>query len=152
MSIKKLSEKYKSIPWKEYINTAFKPKFKIDENEIVIVKIPSYFDKFEKLINQTPKKTQANYNIWRAVDDSMDLLPDNIRNRQMQYLSVLSGQTERKPRWQECMGFISDNFGLSVGALYVRKFFSKEAKKDAIDMVVDIQREFQEILKRVRQS
>ena len=152
MSIKQLSENYKSIPWKEYINKILKPDIEIGDDEIVNVQVPSYFKEFEKVMNQTPKRTQANYAMWRAVQSSINYLPDDIRKRQMQYYTVLSGQTERKPRWKECLDFTSGNLDLSVGALYVRKFFTKEAKKDAFDMVVDIQQEFQEILKTVRQS
>ena len=150
MTIKQLSQNYKSIPWKEYINKILKPAIEICDDEIVNVGAPSYFKEFEKVMNQTPKRTQANYAMWRAVHDSIDYLPDDIRNRQMQYYTVLSGQTERKPRWQECLGLISDNLVLSVGALYVRKFFTREAKKDALDMVIDIHQKFEEILKAVR--
>ena len=149
MTIKQLSENYKSIPWKEYINKIVKPDIEIGDDEIVNVRVPSFFKEFEKVMNQTPKRTVANYLMWRAVQESIDYLPDDIRKRQMQYLTLSTGQAERKPRWQECMGFISNHFGLSVGALYVRKFFTKEAKKDALDMVIDIHQKFEEILKMV---
>ena len=151
MSIKQLSENYKSIPWKEYINKIVKPDIEIGDDEIVNVRVPSFFKEFEKVMNQTPKRTVANYVMRRAVDDSIDYLPDGIRKRQMQYLTVRSGQIERKPRWQECLDFTSGNLVLSVGALYVRKYFTKEAKKNALDMVADIHKEFEEILKTVRQ-
>ena len=150
MSIKQLSENYKSIPWKEYINTIFKPVAEICDDEIVIVKVPNYFKEFEKLMNQTPKRTVANYAMWKAVDDSIDYLPDKIRKREMQYVSEIIGQTSRKPRWRECMEFTSDNFGITIGALYVRKYFSTQAKKSASKMVVAIQNEFQKILQKVR--
>ena len=151
ISIKQLSENYKSIPWKEYINKILKPDMEICDDEIVNVQAPSYFKELEKVINKTPKRTQANYAMWRAVHDSINYLPYGIRNRQMQYYTVLSGQTVRKPRWQECLDFTSGSLGLNVGALYVRKFFTKEAKKNVLDMVADIHKEFKEILKTVRQ-
>ena len=152
MTIKQLSQNYKSIPWKEYINEIFKPHLGIGDDEIVNVDSPSYFKEFEKIMNQTPKKTQANYVMWRAVDDSIDYLPDGIRKQQLQYLTVRTGQTQRNTRWKECIDFTSKYFDLSVGALYVRKYFSKESKKNALEMVASIHQEFEEILKTVRQS
>lgn len=38
---------------------------------------------------------------------------------------------------------------IAAGALYVRKYFNEEAKKNALEMVDDIRSEFTEILKKV---
>lgn len=38
---------------------------------------------------------------------------------------------------------------IAAGALYVRKYFNEEAKKNALEMVSDIREEFEEILKEV---
>ena len=153
MTIKQLSEKYTSIPWKEYINTIFKLHKKIGDNEIVIVKAPGYFKEFEKLMKQTPKRTLANYAMWKAIFDYDDYLPENIRKREFQYLVEITGQKkiEISPRWKDCKDYIFDNIRIPVDALYVKKYLNKEAKKKALDMVNDIQKEFQKILEKVRQ-
>ena len=149
MSIKQLSKKYPTIPWKEYINTMLKPNVKVDDNEKVIVDVPSYFKDFEKLIKQIPKRIQANYAMWRAVADSIEYLSDDIRKRQLQYSTEISGQAERKPRWKECVAVVSERLRTIAGALYVKKYFSKEAKKNAVELVLDIYQEFQRMIKTV---
>ena len=154
MSIKQLSEKYPGIPWKEYINTIFKLDTEIGEDEIVIVKTPSYFEEFEKLMEQTSKRTQANYAMWKAIYDFEDYLPEEIRKRELQFLAEVTCQKEfpRRPRWQECIEYTSNNFEIAINALYARKYLNKEGKKKATEMVIDILKAFQTILEKVRQS
>lgn len=47
------------------------------------------------------------------------------------------------------MGVVSGGLSLSVGALYVRKYFDEEAKKNVVEMVTDIRREFRKIIEKV---
>ena len=150
MTIKQLSENYLSIPWKEYINTIIKPAAEIDMNEKVIVQVPSFFTQFEILMAQTPKRIQANYVMWRAVADSVSYLSDDLRRRQMDYMSKRNGKVEREARWKECINVISDHLSHSISALYVRKYFNEGKKIAANEMVHDIRQEFQKILKTVR--
>ncbi|CAG5102248.1 Similar to Nep2: Neprilysin-2 (Drosophila melanogaster) [Cotesia congregata] len=149
MTLTQLSDKYPSIPWKEYFNTILKPHVQVDDNEIAIVNVPSYISDFEKLIKSTPKRIQANYVMWRAVAASVSYLSDEIRKRQLEYSTALSGKTEREPRWKECVDIVSSTLPISVGALYVRKYFHQDAKKNAVEMVADIRNQFNKILKTV---
>ncbi|XP_074110520.1 M13 family metallopeptidase neprilysin 2 isoform X2 [Cotesia typhae] len=149
MTLAQLSDKYPSIPWKEYFNMILKPHVQVDDNEIAIVNVPSYISDFEKLIKLTPKRIQANYVMWRAVAASVSYLSDEIRKRQLEYSTALSGKTEREPRWKECVDIVSSTLPISVGALYVRKYFHQDAKKNAVEMVADIRNQFNKILKTV---
>lgn len=149
MTIKQLQTNYPSISWKEYFNAILEPIITIEEDEVVIVNVPTFFKDFEKLMKQTPKRVQANYVMWRAVAATISYLNDDVRRRQLQYSTAVSGKTEREPRWKECIDLTSGNLGLSVGALYVRKYFNEEAKKSAVEMVTDIRREFRKILETV---
>ncbi|XP_016921652.1 neprilysin-2 isoform X2 [Apis cerana] len=149
MTVRELSKKYPSIPWKEYFNTLLAPKIQVDEEEIVIVSVPNYIASLEKLLAATPKRVQANYVMWRAAASSVSYLTDEIRKRQLQYSTALSGKTEREPRWKECIDTVSGSLAISVGAMYVRKYFKQDAKNNAVEMVADIRKEFTKILKKV---
>lgn len=105
---------------------------------------------FERLINQTPKRVQANYVFWRAAAASVGYLNEDIRKRQLQYTTELNGKTEREPRWKECVDIVSGSLAISVGSMYVRKYFKEDAKKNALEMVDDIRQEFRKILMKVR--
>ena len=149
MTIQQLSENYTSIPWKEYFNTILEPNVEVDEDEIVIVNVPSFFKEFEKLMAQTPKRIHANYVMWRAVADSVEYLSDEVRRRKLKFLTEVIGKAEREARWKECVDFTSKNLQLSVGALFVRKYFNEEGRKGALEMVFEIRQTFESILKKV---
>ncbi|KAK2585581.1 hypothetical protein KPH14_010214 [Odynerus spinipes] len=149
MTIDELSKLFPSIPWKKYFNTLLAPSAQVEDNEVVIVSVPSYIKSLENLLRETPKRVQANYVMWRAAAASVSYLTEGIRKRQLQYSTALSGKTEREARWKECVDIVSGSLSISVGAIYVRKYFKQDAKKNALEMVADIREEFTKILKTV---
>ncbi|XP_024943266.1 neprilysin-2 isoform X2 [Cephus cinctus] len=149
MTIAELTKTYNSVPWKEYFNNLLPSNVQVDENEVVIVNVPSFISDLEELLSQTPKRVQANYVMWRAAGASVSYLTEEIRKRQLAYSTALSGKTEREARWKECVDIVSGSLSISVGALYVRKYFKEDAKKTAVEMVADIREEFTKILKKI---
>ncbi|CAL8147661.1 unnamed protein product [Orchesella dallaii] len=146
MTIKELQEKWKSIPWLEYINRLLPEAVKVDENEIVIVTVPEYLNKFEKLIQETDARTQANYVMWRAAAASVSYMSEAVRKLQLDYTTALTGKGEREPRWKECTAITSASLANAVGALYVRRYFKEESRQNAMEMVSDIKVSFLNIL------
>ncbi|XP_066597327.1 neprilysin-2 isoform X2 [Prorops nasuta] len=149
MSIRDLSKNYPSIPWMEYFRNLLPEEIRVTESEVVIVNVPSFISDLERLLSTTPKRIQANYVMWRVAAVSVSYLNEDIRKRQLAYSTALSGKTEREPRWKECVDLVSGSLSISVGALYVRKYFNEEAKKNALEMVGDIRQQFTKILKQV---
>ncbi|KAK4879936.1 hypothetical protein RN001_008082 [Aquatica leii] len=150
MSVEDLQRKFQSIPWLEYLNNVMDiPEIKIKNSDIIIIAVPSYILELEKLLSQTPKRVLANYILWRAAASSVSYLTEELRNRQLQYSTILSGKTEREARWKECVDIAAGSMSIAAGALYVRKYFHEDAKQNAVEMVNDIRSEFIEILKHV---
>lgn len=98
---------YPSIPWMDYINKLLPKDTQISQTEIVINSVPSYITELEKLLASTPKRTLANYVMWRAAGASVSYLTEELRNRQLTYGSILNGKTEREARWKECIDITS---------------------------------------------
>ncbi|GLV37814.1 Neprilysin 2 [Carabus blaptoides fortunei] len=146
MSIEEMQQKHPTIPWMEYINSLLPSGIQIQNNEIIVNSVPSYIKGLEKLLQETPKRTLANYVAWRAAGASVSYLTEELRKRQLEYGTVLNGKTERESRWKECIDITSGSLAISTGALYVRKYFDEESKKKALEMVQDIRAEFKEIL------
>ncbi|CAG9860712.1 unnamed protein product [Phyllotreta striolata] len=147
MTIEQLQEKFSFIPWTEYINNLLAPDAKVEPGELVIVNVPSYMKSLQTLMEKTPKRAQANYVMWRAAANSVSYLNEALRKRQLEYTSVITGKTEREPRWKECIDITSGSLSIASGALYVRKYFNEDARKNAQEMVKDIRLEFEDILK-----
>lgn len=107
MKIKDVQVKYPYIPWVEYINALLPEGLSVDENEIIVVSVPTYFEELGKLLEQTPKRIIANYLMWRLTAFSSFFLTENLRNRQLIYSTALSGKQEQEPRWKECIDITS---------------------------------------------
>lgn len=148
-TLKELQVLFSYVPWVEYINTILPKSVRVDENEIVIVYVPSYFQNLEVLLKSTPKRVLANYVMWRATSASISYLTEDVRKRQLDYSAILNGQTQRESRWKECIDIVSSSLSISVGALYVRKYFNEDSKKEALEMVTGIREEFAKILQEV---
>ncbi|KAF7279498.1 hypothetical protein GWI33_007175 [Rhynchophorus ferrugineus] len=149
MTVEELEFKFPSIPWMEYINTLLAPDIQISNQEMIVVSVPKYITDFEALISRTPKRVQANYVMWRAAASSVSYLNDNLRKRQLEYTTIVTGRTEREARWKECIDISAGSLSIASGALYVRKYFNEEARQNAKEMVADIRAEFETILKSV---
>ena len=49
----------------------------------------------------------ANYVMSRVAGASVNYLNEELRNRQLQFSTVVSGKTEREARWKECIDIVS---------------------------------------------
>lgn len=148
-TVREVQEKYPYIPWVEYINALLPTGLDINEDEVIIVSVPQFFENLGKLLEQTPKRTVANYLMWRVTAFSSFFLTEELRKRQLVYSTAVSGKQEQEPRWKECIDITSGSLSISVGALYVRKHFQEDAKRTALEMVQGIRKEFEKILKEV---
>ncbi|XP_055324267.1 neprilysin-2-like [Sitodiplosis mosellana] len=155
-TLKQVQQMYPFIQWVEYINALLPPSLSVDENEVIVVSVPSYFESLGQLLQDTPKRTIANYMMWRVIDFSSFFLTDEIRGRQLVYSTVVSGEQEQLARWKECTDITSGNMevtsgslSIAVGALYVRKYFRQDSKAAALDMVNGLRKEFELLLNEV---
>uniref|UniRef100_A0A1B6DD22 Peptidase M13 N-terminal domain-containing protein n=1 Tax=Clastoptera arizonana TaxID=38151 RepID=A0A1B6DD22_9HEMI len=149
MTIPELQEKYPLVPWKEYFTRILPPEVKVQSDEVAINNVPSYITNVSAILSNTPKRIQANYLLWRAVAGSISYLTEEVRKRQLEFGTAISGKTEREPRWKECISVATSSFSLATGSLYVQRFFKEDAKKAALEMVGGIREEMYKILNEV---
>lgn len=83
-------------------------------------------------------RTIANYVTWRITGFSSYFLTEQLRKRQLQYSTAISGKQEQEPRWKECIDLASGSLSTGSGSLYVRKYFKKDSKSAALEMVIHI--------------
>ncbi|XP_033212567.1 neprilysin-2-like [Belonocnema kinseyi] len=150
MTVKSLSEKHNTIPWKEYFNKLYsviESKIVISDDEPIEVGSTTFFKNFENLIMNTPKRVQANYQIWKAVKDNLNFLTEKILIRHLEFTNMLYGENIVPDRRQHCLDeTLVTYLRWSVGALYVRKHFNPESKKSAEELVLAIERQFKKMI------
>lgn len=85
--------------------------------------------------------------MWRITGFSSYFLTEQLRKRQLQYSTAISGKQEQEPRWKECIDLAAGSLSTGSGALYVRKYFKQNSKEAALQMVNSIKEEFESILR-----
>lgn len=80
----------------------------VTEKEVIVVITPIYFERLKSILESTPKRTIANFLMWRSVLIASTFLNNEIRFRKMSYLASQSEQDEQdsySPLWKECVGY-----------------------------------------------
>ncbi|XP_047105420.1 neprilysin-2-like [Schistocerca piceifrons] len=148
-TVEQLQRDHPSVPWLECLRALLPPHVTVSGDEVLVVAVPSYLKSLEALLSHTPKRVAANYVMWRAAMAAVPYMTQELRGRQFEYQAALTGRREREFRWKECLSIVTRRLGLSVGAIYVRRYFNKAAKEAALEMVGDIRREFLRTLRQL---
>jgi len=145
-SMQEIQQKYPYIPWAKYINGLLPNGVKIDENEMVSISVLSYFDNLKKLLENTPKRTIANYFMWRITLSSASFLNQELQNRQLTYYKMLYGIQAQAPRWKQCVDITNSRIPIAGGTMYVRNHFKENTKRSAIEIVNGVRNAFENII------
>lgn len=148
-TISQLQSAYPYLNWLEYINAIFPEDVSITEDELFIVDVPNYFLQLGPILEATPKRTIANYFAWRSVFFGSGLLNSVLHRRKLQFFATTIGLRKLDSRYNECVTLTTKYLPISVGALYVRRYFNEESKKAAVELVREIREEYVKILREV---
>lgn len=106
-TLKEVQQRYPYMKWVDYINALLPSPLSVDENEVIVVRVPSYFDRLGELLQDTPNRVIANYMVWRVVDHSIIYLNDKLRKRKLVFDGVFTGKHTENARWKECTDITS---------------------------------------------
>ncbi|MEP7087873.1 MAG: M13 family metallopeptidase [Gemmatimonadota bacterium] len=105
----------------------------------VIVQSPSYLTAVGKLVSSVPMATWRDYLRWRVTDNASPYLSSRFVNERFTMRALLTGAKSLPPRWKRCMTTTDASLGEALGAAYVAKEFSPEAKARALAMVGNLE-------------
>lgn len=83
--------------------------------------------------------------MWQAVKSIVPYLTEQVRQRQLEYVKVVSGIESHGPRWEKCVIDLlsrDNRLTIAASALWVKHNFDKSSKPIATEMVHAIQDEF----------
>lgn len=97
---------------------------------------------FKALNEELEKESLPDWKIylrWHLVHADAPFLSSAFLNENFAfYGKTLRGQQELQPRWKRCTENVDDHLGEALGQVYVEKYFSAEAKQEALKMVKEI--------------
>lgn len=147
MTVDDLYKLASEINWDKYFNKLLTNS--IPRTEEIIVIVPDYVQKLEKLLMSTDKRVLANYMMWRVVGQAFPMLGRAWGEISQHYSAILTGKVRQEARWEHCLGTLSGSLSTALASLYVRNHFKEGSKDLALEMVNYIHREFLKIVDKV---
>jgi putative endopeptidase len=111
--------------WKEY----FVATDIGDKVGYVIVRQPTFFDGFSKLLDGTPLSVWKAYFKWHLLEAYAPYLDKRFVDQEFAFSgATLRGIPENRPRWKRGVALVQESIGEGLGRLYVAKHFPPEYK------------------------
>ncbi|MEJ7684266.1 MAG: M13 family metallopeptidase [Segetibacter sp.] len=141
MAVAELDKKMPVFAWSSFLNNVSA------KTDSVNVGQPAYYIKLNGLLKTIPSSTWKDYFTFHVTDDAANYLSSPFVNAKFDYTRVLSGQQQIKPRWERMYRATDSYLGEALGQLYVKKYFTADAKKRMLDLVSNLQKSFEAHIK-----
>jgi putative endopeptidase len=106
---------------------------------------PDFFTVMNDELRQESLDDWKTYLRWHLVNATSEHLSSQFVNEDFAFFGqILQGQQEIKPRWKRCTQEVDQNLGEALGQAYVEKYFSPQAKQQALKMVKEIEGEMEQ--------
>lgn len=121
------------IDWNGYMAL-----YGVQQADSVIIGQPEYYKEAGKELHSASLDTWKDYMRYRLADAFAAALPDTFGRAQFAFTKLLSGATERRPRWKRILRNEEGVMGELLGQIYVKKFFDDSAKARYAKLVENI--------------
>ena len=103
------------------------------------VQQPAFYTKLNTLLSTVPVDTWKKYLKFHTVRESANALSNAFVTASFNYSKAITGQQKIKPRWERIYRATDGNLGEALGELYVKKYFTEDAKKRMLELVNNLQ-------------
>ena len=135
MSVHEFESLAPSFQWNVYFTKVGLPSL-----ASLNVAAPDFFKALNAEIEKEDLAGWKTYLRWHLVEANARYLPAAFVNEDFNFHGkILSGAEEIEPRWKRCTQDVDDDLGEALGQAYVEKYFSTQAKQQALKMVKEIE-------------
>ena len=136
MSVAELEKLTPAFGWKEYFR-----QIGLSGITSLNVAVPEFFKTLNSQIEQQDLATWKSYLRWHAIHANATSLSSAVVNENFNFFGkTLQGKEQLPPRWKRCTNDVDDDLGEALGQVYVKKYFSPEAKQQVLEIVQGIQK------------
>ena len=143
MSIADLEKKASNVGWKNFFEMI---NAKVDS---VNVAQPEYFAALSSMLSSKSIEFWKTKVKFDYISSNCRLLTKEFRDANFEYRKVLSGQKKDTERWKKMVKRVDDGLGELLGQLYVKKYFTEDAKKRMDTLVNNLQIAFEARIKKL---
>lgn len=111
---------------------------------------PKHFENINSLLSNTNIDTWKLYLKASILSNVANALSSDFVNARFEYVGkALSGTKELKPRWERMIQATDGNLSDALGQLYVKKYFTAEAKTRMQQLINNLQKAFENRINRL---
>ncbi|CAM3610193.1 M13 family metallopeptidase [Flavobacterium chungbukense] len=136
IAVTDLVKRHSNIDW-----TTFLTKLGAKTDSINVSQ-PAYYDALNKLLKTIPINNWKIYLKANSLERYADDLSKPFVDATFEYTKVLSGQAVQKSRGEIMANAVDTYLGEALGELYVKKYFSEDAKKRMLTLVNNLQKAY----------
>jgi putative endopeptidase len=136
MAVTDLAKRHTNIGWVALLNNLGAQTDSIDVGQ------PAYYDTLNTLLKTIPINSWKVYLKANTIERYSDDLSKTFGDAAFEYTKVLSGQAVQKSRGEKMASAVDNYLGEALGQLYVKKYFSEDAKKRMLVLVNNLQKAY----------
>ena len=143
MSVVQLEQLSPNVGWKNVLSL-----LKINTDSVNVGQ-PGYYKALSELLASQPIdawKTKVKYDY---ISKNAGLLSNAFVDAQFNFSRIFSGQKKKSDRWKTMVNGVDRNLGELLGQLYVKKYFTAEAKQRMDELVNNLQKAFEMRIKKL---
>jgi putative endopeptidase len=134
MAVSMLIKKHPNIGWQNVLKDLGAKTDSID------VAQPAYYDKLNTALKSIPLGYWKIYLKAYTISNYAELLSQPFVDASFELNKVISGQSVQKTRGEKMASSVDQQLGGALGQLYVKKYFTEDAKKRVLDLVNNLQK------------
>lgn len=85
---------------------------------------------------------------WQLISGASSVLSDDFTDENFDFNKKLYGVQQKTPRWKMAESLVDNFMSDAVGQMYVKRYFSKEAKAEMLEMISNLQASLAEIIRK----
>jgi putative endopeptidase len=121
------------VPWSDYLAAAGMPGL----TKVVLGEKSAVRD-IAKLFADTPLETLKAWRTVQGVQEMSPYLSKRFVDSRFEFVKVLSGQTQLRPRWKRGVQLVDGSLGELVGQAYVAKYFPASSKAQMVELIANL--------------
>ena len=137
MSVAQLEKLSPNIGWGKVLG-----EMNIKTDSINVAQ-PGYYKALSNLLKSQPIEVWKTKVLYDYINRNTSLLSKSFTDAKFKFNKMFSGQKIPSDRWKTMVNSTDGNLGELLGQLYVKKFFTPEAKKRMDELVTNLQKSFE---------
>jgi len=136
MAVGELNKEMPEFAWKATLDSMNM------RGDSVNVQQPKFYSKVNELLKKAPIEAWKAYLEAHTLEADAGMLSSDFVNAAFAYRKALTGAQTIKPRWFRMVAVTDSRLGEALGQIYVKKYFTEDAKKRMLELVNNLQTAF----------